>query len=75
MSRDGTKEARISDSRYFYVMGEGWYVLTREGESGPYLKKSDAIDFVEAVMTGSKSIAYEIIPNFDSSEIHSKSFK
>jgi len=63
MSRRGTKEARISDNRYFYVMGEGWYVLTREGESGPYLEKSGAIDFVEAVMTGSKSIDYETIPN------------
>ena len=63
MSRRGTKEARISDNRYFYVMGEGWYVLTREGESGPYLKKSGAIDFVEAVMTGSKSIDDETIPN------------
>jgi hypothetical protein len=68
MSRHGTKVERISDSRYFYVMGEGWYVLTREGESGPYFKKSEAIDFVEAVMTGSKSIVYETIPNLDSSE-------
>jgi hypothetical protein len=68
MFRHGTKVERISDSRYFYVMGEGWYVLTREGESGPYLKKSDAIDFVEAVMTGSKSIVYDTVLNLDSSE-------
>ena len=61
MIRLGSKEARVSDDRYFYVMGEGWYVLTREGESGPYLKKSGAIDFVEAVMTGSKSIDYKTI--------------
>jgi len=55
MSRQGSKEVRISENRYFYVMGEGWYVLTREGESGPYLEKNEAIDFVQTVLTGSKS--------------------
>jgi hypothetical protein len=60
MSRRTGKQARISDNRYFYVMRKGWYVLTREGESGPYLEKGDAIDFVDTVMIGSKSIDYEI---------------
>ena len=55
MSRQGSKEVRISENRYFYVMGEGWYVLTREGVSGPYLEKNEAIDFVQTVLTGSKS--------------------
>ena len=55
MIRLGSKEARVSDDRYFYVMGEGWYVLTREGESGPYPEKHQAIDFVQTVLTGSKS--------------------
>jgi hypothetical protein len=62
MSRRAGKQARISNNRYFYIMGEGWYVHTREGESGPYPEKRDAIDFVEAVMTGNKSIDYETIP-------------
>jgi hypothetical protein len=52
MARGGSKEARISTNRYFYVMGEGWYVLTREGVSGPYTEKDKAIDFVDTVLTG-----------------------
>ena len=55
MSRQGSKAARISENRYFYVMGEGWYILTREGVSGPYAEKNKAIDFVQTVLTGSKS--------------------
>lgn len=55
MSRPGNKEARVSDNRYFYVIGEGWYVLTREGESGPYPEKNEAIDFVETELTASQS--------------------
>jgi len=54
-SRKRNKEARISPNRYFYVMGEGWYVFTREGISGPYVEKDNAIDFVETVLTGSRS--------------------
>lgn len=55
MSRCGNKQSRISESRYFYVMGEGWYVLTREGESGPYPDKDGAEEFVNVVLTGSQS--------------------
>lgn len=62
MYRHRSQTARISDNRYFYVMGKGWYVLTREGESGPYLEKGDAIDFVDTVMTGRKPINYENTP-------------
>ena len=58
MSRRGNKAARISENRYFYVMGEGWYVLTREGVSGPYTEKNKAIDFVQTVLTGSKSFEF-----------------
>jgi hypothetical protein len=49
------REARISPNRYFYVLGEGWYVFTREGISGPYIEKDAAIDFVETVLTGDRS--------------------
>jgi hypothetical protein len=59
MARRGSKESRISDSRYFYVMGEGWYVLTRDGESGPYPNKDKAEEFVNDVLTG---ISYSDLP-------------
>ena len=62
MARRASKESRISDSRYFYVMGEGWYVLTREGESGPYLNKNKAEEFVNVVLTG---IQYNDLPSFE----------
>jgi len=42
-------------------MGKGWYVLTREGESGPYPEKSEAVEFVDTVMTGNKSFDNEDI--------------
>ncbi|MCG6886079.1 MAG: hypothetical protein LJE74_02625 [Proteobacteria bacterium] len=62
MSRRAGKPARISANRYFYVMGEGWYVLTREGESGPYPEKDKAEEFVNIVLTGSQSINFDTIP-------------
>lgn len=45
-SRAG-EEFRTNTDRYFHVMGQGWYVLTREGTSGPYLTKELAVDFVQ----------------------------
>lgn len=62
MARRGNKEARISENRYFYVMGEGWYVLTREGESGPYSDKDRAEEFVNVVLTGNQSFD---LPSFE----------
>jgi len=41
------KEHRSNTDRYFHVMGQGWYVLSREGLSGPYLTKELASEFVE----------------------------
>ena len=61
MSRKGSKAARISNNRYFFVMGEGWYVLTREGVNGPYTEKIKAIEFVQMILTGSKSFE---LPSF-----------
>lgn len=58
MYRQGSKEARVSNSRYFNVMGEGWYVLTREGVSGPYPEKHQAIDFVQTVVIERKSFDF-----------------
>lgn len=41
------KEHRSNSDRYFHVMGQGWYVLTRERVQGPYLSKELAREFVE----------------------------
>ena len=41
------KEHRTNTDRYFHVMGQGWYVLTRDGISGPYLTKDLASEFVQ----------------------------
>jgi hypothetical protein len=61
MAQPGSKEARISTNRYFYVMGEGWYVLTRDGVSGPYPEKDKGIYFVETVLTGNQSFDFPLI--------------
>lgn len=36
------KQYRIHQDRYFHVMGEGWYVNTRDCVVGPFLDKADA---------------------------------
>lgn len=41
------EEFRSNTDRYFHVMGQGWYVLTREGVNGPYLTKELAREFVQ----------------------------
>ena len=41
LSRTG-KEHRINTERYFHVMGQGWYVFTREGVGGPYVERNEA---------------------------------
>ena len=42
LSRAG-KEHRVNTERYFHVMGQGWYVFTREGVGGPYIERNQAI--------------------------------
>lgn len=42
------EEYRLNHQRYFHVMNQGWYIHTREGISGPYIKKEDAIDYLES---------------------------
>lgn len=41
------KEFRTNTDRFFHVMGQGWYVLTREGTNGPYLTRELANEFVQ----------------------------
>ena len=35
------KEHRVNTERYFHVMGQGWYLLTREGVGGPYMERTE----------------------------------
>ncbi len=50
---------RIGDDRYFYVTGQGWYALAREGLGGPYVSKRDAEEFV------ARAVAGELQPEFE----------
>lgn len=43
---------RVNSDRYFHVLGQGWYALTREGLGGPFLDKHQAEEFVRQVLTG-----------------------
>lgn len=52
---------RVNSDRYFHVMGQGWYALTREGMGGPFVDKSSAEQFVRKVIAG------EILPGFQDS--------
>ena len=36
------KEHRVNTERYFHVMGQGWFVLTREGIDGPHVDRNKA---------------------------------
>jgi len=40
------KEHRLNTDRFFHVMGQGWYALSREGINGPYLSKELAQEFI-----------------------------
>ncbi len=43
---------RVNNDRYFHVMGQGWYALTREGMCGPFIERDMAEEFVEKVIAG-----------------------
>ena len=48
-SRAG-KEHRVNTERYFHVMGQGWYVLTREGASGPYTERNEVNSVIKQLV-------------------------
>ena len=48
ISRMG-EEYRVNPERYFYVVGQGWYVLAREGIGGPYPTKERARVFIRTI--------------------------
>ncbi len=45
------KDHRVNQDRYFHVMGQGWYVLTREGVDGPYVDKNQVNEFIRKFTT------------------------
>ena len=48
-SRAG-KEHRVNTERYFHVMGQGWYVWTREGVDGPHVERHKATIVVKQLV-------------------------
>lgn len=47
--------SRHNTKRFFHVMGEGWYVTTREGHKGPYTDKEHAIHCIE-ILVGKREL-------------------
>lgn len=44
------KEHRVNTERYFHVMGQGWYVLTREGVDGPYVERNEVKSVIKQIV-------------------------
>ena len=44
------KQHRVNTERYFHVMGQGWYVLTREGVGGPFIERNEAKLMVKQII-------------------------
>ena len=44
------KEHRVNTERYFHVMGQGWYVLTREGVGGPYAERNEVNSVIQQLV-------------------------
>ena len=44
------KQFRTNQDRYFHVMGEGWYVNTRDCVVGPFLDKAAAAEQVAGLV-------------------------
>lgn len=49
------KNHRINQNRSFHVMGQGWFVLTREGVDGPYVDKNKMDDRIRKFTDTEKS--------------------
>ncbi len=60
-SRSG-KEHRVNTERYFHVMGQGWFVLTREGVNGPHVDRN------KAKLVVKKLVDPDSVPNEESVE-------
>jgi hypothetical protein len=46
------REHRVNPDRYFHVMGEGWYMYTREALAGPFPDKNQAELHLERMIKG-----------------------
>ncbi|MDH5407021.1 MAG: hypothetical protein OEZ33_11380 [Gammaproteobacteria bacterium] len=49
-------EDRSNQDRYFHVMGQGWYVLTREGIRGPNLTREQANQQLNELVQGKQTV-------------------
>lgn len=55
---------RVNNHRMFNVMGEGWYVHTRDGVRGPFQSRGEAGEFVDDLsyeVSGSDDEDYSIM--------------
>lgn len=41
------KSFRNNPDRFFHVMAEGWFILTREGERGPFTERKHAQNYLD----------------------------
>jgi len=58
--RDGSS-ARSGASRFFHVMGQGWFLCTREGVQGPFLDRHRANQCLLHLMSaGPKAPNYQL---------------
>ena len=46
----GVPKARFNSSRFFHVVGEGWYLEAREGPQGPFNERGSALVRLEQIM-------------------------
>lgn len=54
---------RSGASRHFHVMGEGWFLYTREGVQGPFLDRQRADHYLSQLMSGGpQSCTYGLAP-------------
>ena len=54
---------RSGASRHFHVMGEGWFLCTREGVQGPFLDRQRANHYLlQLTSEGPESCAYGLAP-------------
>lgn len=50
-----TANDRSNQDRYFHVMGQGWYVLTREGIRGPNITREQAGQQLKELVHGKQT--------------------
>lgn len=46
-----SQKYRANPERYFKVLGQGWYVLMREGVGGPFHTRTEAVVYLAKVLS------------------------